>query len=87
MYNTRLSSKLEILPADPNSGPEACRGSSVPEVGVFIRKKRMKKTVESVAKEVKTVPHGQKLSGPPDIEDFAYAKASGSPQLASLFSK
>ncbi|PHU15741.1 Endonuclease III -like protein 2, chloroplastic [Capsicum chinense] len=48
--------------------------SSVPELRVFVRKKRVKKTLEVIAKEVKEESSGRNLVGLPDIEDFAYSK-------------
>ncbi|KAH7856869.1 hypothetical protein Vadar_006442 [Vaccinium darrowii] len=78
---TRLSSKAlypkrEITTSDPNPGSESSIGVSVPEVSVFVRKKRVKKEVEVSANEPKAEPIEQKLCGLPDIEDFAYGKAN-----------
>ncbi|XP_058201909.1 endonuclease III homolog 1, chloroplastic-like isoform X2 [Rhododendron vialii] len=77
---TRLSSKAlpskrEITPSEPNPGSESSSGVSVPEVRVFVRKKRAKKEVQVSSIEPKTEPLEQKLCGLPDIEDFAYGKA------------
>ncbi|KAI8566985.1 hypothetical protein RHMOL_Rhmol02G0086000 [Rhododendron molle] len=77
---TRLSSKAlpskrEITPSEPNPGSESSSGVSVPEVCVFVRKKRAKKEVQVSSIEPKTEPLEQKLCSLPDIEDFAYGKA------------
>lgn len=43
------------------SGCDGTGGSSVPELRVFIRRKRVKKTVEVIAKEVKEESSGKKV--------------------------
>ncbi|KAF3621120.1 Endonuclease III -like protein 2, chloroplastic [Capsicum annuum] len=63
------SSVKQEPPSEKNPG-----GSSVPELRVFVRKKRVKKTLEVIAKEVKEESSGRNLVGLPDIEDFAYSK-------------
>ncbi|KAJ8559816.1 hypothetical protein K7X08_003874 [Anisodus acutangulus] len=74
MRRTRSSFKQET-PFEKNPGSEGLGGSSVPELRVFVRKKRIKKTVEEViAKEFKEESFGKKFVKLPDIEDFAYSK-------------
>ncbi|XP_024022122.1 endonuclease III homolog 1, chloroplastic isoform X2 [Morus notabilis] len=55
---------------DQNPGSESSNGVSVPELRVFSRKKRLKETIQAKPLE--------KSSVLPDIEEFAYKKASGS---------
>ncbi|XP_024022121.1 endonuclease III homolog 1, chloroplastic isoform X1 [Morus notabilis] len=57
---------------DQNPGSESSNGVSVPELRVFSRKKRLKETIQ--AKPLRD----EKSSVLPDIEEFAYKKASGS---------
>ncbi|XP_016476757.1 endonuclease III homolog 1, chloroplastic isoform X2 [Nicotiana tabacum] len=70
---TRSSFKRET-PSETNPGSEGSGGSSVPELRVFVRRKRVKKTVEVIAKEVKEESSAQKFVKLPDIEDFSYSK-------------
>ncbi|KAH7521145.1 hypothetical protein FEM48_Zijuj07G0002200 [Ziziphus jujuba var. spinosa] len=68
MYNTRSFSSKSLQPKrDPNPGSESSGG-----VRVFVRKRRVKETVEA------NPLHEQKLSSLPDIEEFAYKKVDGS---------
>ncbi|CAK7322598.1 unnamed protein product [Dovyalis caffra] len=80
MPNARFSSKsLQSKTAIPTS--DTVPGSnevSVPEVRVFVRKRRVKTTAEAAEEEVKVEPRKQKLSALPDIEEFAYKKGSES---------
>lgn len=80
MPNTRFSSKplqskTEMSTSDTVPGSNEV---SVPEVRVFVRKRKVKTTVEAAEKEVKEEPRKQKLSALPDIEEFAYKKGNGS---------
>ncbi|GMN59413.1 hypothetical protein TIFTF001_028510 [Ficus carica] len=68
MSRTRFSSN-----SDPNPGSESSNGVSVPELRVFIRKKRLKETLQP-----NPLLRQKKPSVLPDIEEFAYKKASGS---------
>nr|GMD72366.1 endonuclease III homolog 1, chloroplastic-like isoform X2 [Ipomoea batatas] len=62
-------------PSNPNPGSqENPSGDSSAEVRVFIRRKRMKKAVEIVAKEVEKESPNKNVLGLPDIEDFSYRK-------------
>ncbi|XP_061949390.1 endonuclease III homolog 1, chloroplastic-like isoform X1 [Populus nigra] len=86
MPNTRFSSKslqskTEISTSDTVPGPNEV---SVPEVRVFVRKRKVKTTVEAAEKEVKVEPRKQKLSALPDIEEFAYKKGNGSALISKL---
>ncbi|CAB4263439.1 unnamed protein product [Prunus armeniaca] len=80
MPKTRFSaiqSKTEIPTSEPNPGSEGSNDVSAPELRVFTRRKRLKKTeVQKIHLEVK--PHAPKLAEPPDIEEFAYTKVSAS---------
>ncbi|KAF7150790.1 hypothetical protein RHSIM_Rhsim02G0076600 [Rhododendron simsii] len=63
---TRLSSKAlpskrEITSAEPNPGSESSSGVSMPEVRVFVRKKRAKREVQLSSIEPKTEPLEQKV--------------------------
>ncbi|XP_009781249.1 endonuclease III homolog 1, chloroplastic isoform X1 [Nicotiana sylvestris] len=73
MPRNRSSFKRET-PFDKNPGSEGSGGSSVPEFRVFVRKKRVKKTLEVMDKEVKEESSGKKFVKLPDIEDFSYVK-------------
>ncbi|KAH0668170.1 endonuclease III homolog 1, chloroplastic [Solanum tuberosum] len=73
MQRTRSSLNQET-PSQKNPGCDGSGGSSVPELRVFIRRKRVKKTVEIIAKEVKEESSGKKLVKLPEIEDFSYSK-------------
>ncbi|KAJ6733881.1 ENDONUCLEASE III-LIKE PROTEIN 1 [Salix koriyanagi] len=80
MPNTRFSSKplqskTEMSTSDTVPGSNEV---SMPEVRVFVRKRKVKTTVEAAEKEVKVEPRKQKLSALPDIEEFAYKKGNGS---------
>lgn len=81
MRRTRSSLNQET-PSQKNPGCDGTGGSSVPELRVFIRRKRVKKTVEVIAKEVKEESSGKKvmLVRLPDIEDFSYSKDITHPQ-------
>ncbi|KAG6767591.1 hypothetical protein POTOM_028801 [Populus tomentosa] len=86
MPNTRFSSKslqskTEISTSDTVPGPNEV---SVPEVRVFVRKRKVKTTVEAAEKEVKVEPRKQELSALPDIEEFAYKKGNGSALISKL---
>lgn len=86
MPNTRFSSKslqskTEISTSDTVPGPNEV---SVPEVRVFVRKRKVKTTVEAAEKEVKVEPRKQKLSALPDIEEFAYKKGNGPALIRKL---
>ncbi|KAG6768690.1 hypothetical protein POTOM_027617 [Populus tomentosa] len=86
MPNTRFSSKslqskTEVSTSDTVPGPNEV---SVPEVRVFVRKRKVKTTVEAAEKEVKVEPRKQKLSALPDIEEFAYKKGNGSALISKL---
>ncbi|KAL3335803.1 hypothetical protein AABB24_031831, partial [Solanum stoloniferum] len=59
------SSVNQETPSQKNPGCDGSGGSSVPELRVFIRRKRVKKTVEVIAKEFVRLP---------EIEDFSYSK-------------
>lgn len=72
---TRFSSNTEISASDPIAD---CGEVSQPEIRVYVRKKRMKKTLKVVVKDPLIEPKKEKL---PDIEDFAYKKAGGSAHL------
>ncbi|KAL6976258.1 alpha,alpha-trehalase nth1 [Sarracenia purpurea var. burkii] len=71
-----LPSEREITSSEPNPGSEFSSGISVPEVRVFVRKKRARKAVQTSVNELKTEPLDQKLCSLPDIEDYAYGKAN-----------
>ncbi|XP_065869306.1 endonuclease III homolog 1, chloroplastic isoform X2 [Euphorbia lathyris] len=73
-----LQSKTQILASDPLQGSNEATES---ETRVFVRKKRAKNTLEVAKKELQIEPKKEKLCAPPDIEDFAYKKPIGSPQL------
>ncbi|XP_055829335.1 endonuclease III homolog 1, chloroplastic-like isoform X1 [Solanum dulcamara] len=73
MRRTRSSLNQET-PSQKNPGSDGSGGSSVPELRVFIRKKRVKNTVEVIAKEVKEESSGKKFVRLPDIEEFSYSK-------------
>ncbi|XP_059300207.1 endonuclease III homolog 1, chloroplastic-like isoform X2 [Lycium ferocissimum] len=73
MRRTRSSLKQET-PFEKSPGSQGSGGSSVPELRVFVRKKRVKKTLEVIAAEVKEESSGKKFVRLPDIEDFAYSK-------------
>lgn len=60
MRRTRSSLNQET-PSQKNPGCDGTGGSSVPELRVFIRRKRVKKTVEVIAKEVKEESSGKKV--------------------------
>ncbi|KAB5548425.1 hypothetical protein DKX38_011831 [Salix brachista] len=84
MPNTRFSSKplqskTEMSTSDTVPGSNEV---SVPEVRVFVRKRKVKTTVEAAEKEVKVEPRKQKLSALPDIEEFAYNKGNGSARIS-----
>ncbi|KAF9679145.1 hypothetical protein SADUNF_Sadunf07G0109500 [Salix dunnii] len=74
-----LQSKTEMSTSDTVPGSNEV---SVPEVRVFVRKRKVKTTVEAAEKEVKVEPRKQKLSALPDIEEFAYKKGNGSPLIS-----
>ncbi|GAV90068.1 HHH domain-containing protein/HhH-GPD domain-containing protein [Cephalotus follicularis] len=84
MSNARFSSKLLLQPkkekptSNPKPGAESCCVVSPPEVRVFVRRKRVKKTLDFEENERETEPHDHKLFGLPEIEDFAYKKEKGS---------
>ncbi|KAK4370688.1 hypothetical protein RND71_010163 [Anisodus tanguticus] len=80
MRRPRSSLKQET-PFENNPGCEGLDGSLVPELRVFVRKKRVKKTVEVIAKEVKEESYGKKFVRLHDIEDFSYSKDDKHPQL------
>ncbi|XP_062173152.1 endonuclease III homolog 1, chloroplastic [Alnus glutinosa] len=73
-----LQSKTEIRASEPIPGSESSNGGSVTELRVFVRKKRVKRTVEVQEEEHEAEPHDGKLCGLPDIEEFAYKRANGS---------
>ncbi|KAG8387122.1 hypothetical protein BUALT_Bualt03G0220400 [Buddleja alternifolia] len=76
MHLRPASSKRE-LPQSIESGPEIPNDDSVKKVTVFVRKKRAKKTIQTVVKEVKPeIIIDQKLCSLPEIEDFAYGNDS-----------
>ncbi|XP_021653693.2 endonuclease III homolog 1, chloroplastic isoform X2 [Hevea brasiliensis] len=72
MSITGFSSKKKISALDPIPDSDEV---SQPETRVFVRKKRMKKTLEVAVKQPRVEPKKEKL---PDIEDFAYEKADRS---------
>ncbi|GMY32433.1 endonuclease III homolog 1, chloroplastic-like isoform X2 [Fagus crenata] len=74
---TRLSSKL-LQSKSQMPGSESSNGDSVPELGVFVRKKRVKKIVQVEEEEHEAESDDKKLCGLPDIEEFAYKGANGS---------
>ncbi|XP_022853142.1 endonuclease III homolog 1, chloroplastic-like [Olea europaea var. sylvestris] len=80
MPSTQIStSKLGIPPSSPepeNPAPESSNAGSVPNLRVFVRKKRPKKTLESTPIAVEAETRDQKLCSPPEIEDFAFGKDS-----------
>ncbi|KAJ4844649.1 hypothetical protein Tsubulata_033640 [Turnera subulata] len=90
MPNTRFSSKsplskIQIPPSDTIPGSNEVSRS---EIRVFVRKKRVKRMVEVAEEELKSSePTEQKVSVLPDIEEFAYKKATGSSQSQSMKSK
>lgn len=55
--------------------------SSAPEMRVFVRRKRVRKTEVITDKDVKIEPHKQKGCSLPDIEEFAYGKLNDKSQL------
>ncbi|KAL3506694.1 hypothetical protein ACH5RR_032076 [Cinchona calisaya] len=82
MPQTRFSSKTQIPTSlQQNPGDENDSGSSTAGIRVYLRKKRAKKTVETITtKEIKAEEPQQQavqLSSLPDIEDFAYGKKCG----------
>ncbi|BBG93595.1 DNA glycosylase superfamily protein [Prunus dulcis] len=81
MPKTRFSaiqSKTEIPTSEPNPGSEGSNDGSAPELRVFARRKRFKKTEEVQKIHLEVQPHAPKLAAPPDIEEFAYTKVSAS---------
>ncbi|XP_020413692.1 endonuclease III homolog 1, chloroplastic [Prunus persica] len=81
MPKTRFSaiqSKTEIPTSEPNPGSEGSNDGSSPELRVFARRKRFKKTEEVQKIHLEVQPHAPKLASPPDIEEFAYTKVSAS---------
>ncbi|XP_028062356.1 endonuclease III homolog 1, chloroplastic-like [Camellia sinensis] len=81
LLSKALSSKRETTSSEPNPGSECSSGVSVPELHVFVRKKRVKKAVEVSENKLKAEPLDQDLCGMPDIEDFAYGKTNRFSQL------
>ncbi|XP_059432517.1 endonuclease III homolog 1, chloroplastic-like isoform X2 [Corylus avellana] len=65
-----LESKTEIRASEP-----------IPELRVFMRKKRVKRTIDVQEEEHEAKPQNGKLCGLPDIEEFAYKRANGSFRL------
>ncbi|CAL5391425.1 unnamed protein product [Camellia sinensis] len=82
LLSKALSSKRETTSSELNPGSECSSGVSVPELHVFVRKKRVKKAVEVSENKLKAEPLDQdQLCGMPDIEDFAYGKTNRFSQL------
>ncbi|WCJ41379.1 endonuclease III 2 [Euphorbia peplus] len=83
MPNTRFSSeflqpKSQILDSDPFPGSGEATES---KTRVFVRRKKAKITLQVAKNELQIEPKKEKLCAPPEIEDFAYKKPIGSPQL------
>eukprot|EP00262_Sarcandra_glabra_P001576 TRINITY_DN11711_c0_g1_i1.p1 TRINITY_DN11711_c0_g1~~TRINITY_DN11711_c0_g1_i1.p1 ORF type:complete len:379 (-),score=54.98 TRINITY_DN11711_c0_g1_i1:127-1191(-) len=80
MPTTRFSSKpFPSKTLNPNSDPEisgseSSSGVSDPKLSVYVRKKRVKRTVRIEA----LLPPDQKLRNLPDIEEFGYGKKASS---------
>lgn len=79
-----LHSKRKISVSNLNSGCEPSSGASAPHVRVYVRKKKVKKTVEVKERELLTEPRDPKICSVPDIESFAYGNANGSLQSSKL---
>ncbi|XP_057959120.1 endonuclease III homolog 1, chloroplastic-like isoform X2 [Malania oleifera] len=75
-----IQSKRKVSHTKSEGGSESSNGISAPEVKVFVRKKRVKKTLEILEKEPDTEARDQKLCSLPDIEEFAYGIVNGSSQ-------
>ncbi|GMP54885.1 hypothetical protein CsSME_00019901 [Camellia sinensis var. sinensis] len=59
LLSKALSSKRETTSSEPNPGSECSSGVSVPELHVFVRKKRVKKAVEVSENKLKAEPLDQ----------------------------
>ncbi|XP_022761758.1 endonuclease III homolog 1, chloroplastic-like [Durio zibethinus] len=79
-FKTLSSSSTTEVPSsdqNPKPGSELTDSVSVPEVQVFTRKKRVKRTVDVVKQSPKAENKDNNLCGLPDIEEFAYKKIDG----------
>ncbi|PWA79602.1 DNA glycosylase [Artemisia annua] len=77
MHTAAVSVKAEMTSSDHNAKSESSKSSSVSEVRVFARKRRLIKPEVITENVVKVELQDQKLSNLPDIEEFAYKKPSG----------
>ncbi|XP_041001206.1 endonuclease III homolog 1, chloroplastic-like isoform X3 [Juglans microcarpa x Juglans regia] len=73
-----LQSQCETPASEPNPGSESSNGGSVSELRVFVRKKRVRKIIETHETKYEAEPLDQKLHGPPEIEEFGYKRVNGS---------
>ncbi|PPD70970.1 hypothetical protein GOBAR_DD32146 [Gossypium barbadense] len=80
MPKTRFSAKaLSSSSSDqnPNPGSGLINNVSLPQVRVFTRKKRLKKTLDVVKENPKPENEDHNSCSLPDIEEFAYKKVDG----------
>ncbi|KAF8391826.1 hypothetical protein HHK36_022164 [Tetracentron sinense] len=80
LFAQKIPSKPEIPHPDVKPGSDSSNVVSGQEVRMYARKKRVRRTAETTAEELKPEPLQQEHCGLPDIEEFAYAKAIGSAQ-------
>ncbi|KAJ7980709.1 Endonuclease III-like [Quillaja saponaria] len=76
-FSKALQSKSEIPTSETDPGSGSLGGASVPDVRVFVRRKRAKKIVEVEETEFEAKTQKQKQFGLPDIEEFAYGRTNG----------
>ena len=72
MHTAAVSIKAEMTSSDHNAKSESSKSSSVSEVRVFSRTRRLIKPEVITENVVKVEPQDQKLTNLPDIEEFAY---------------
>ncbi|KAG2720883.1 hypothetical protein I3760_02G055200 [Carya illinoinensis] len=78
-----LQSQCETPASEPNPGSESSNGVSVSELRVFVRKKRVRKIIETQETKYEAEPLDQKQHGPPEIEEFGYKRVNGSFQSSN----
>nr|KJB71882.1 hypothetical protein B456_011G146700 [Gossypium raimondii] len=87
MPKTRFSAKaLSSSSSDqnPNPGSGLTNNVSLPQVRVFTRKKRLKKTLDVVKENPKPENEDHNSCSLPDIEEFAYKKVDGPARSGKL---
>ncbi|TYI61102.1 hypothetical protein E1A91_D10G149600v1 [Gossypium mustelinum] len=87
MPKTRFSAKaLSSSSSDqnPNPGSGLINNVSLPQVRVFTRKKRLKKTLDVVKENPKPENEDHNSCSLPDIEEFAYKKVDGPARSGKL---